>query len=71
VGRYTFAADGERVLDGRTLFHYDATGITPPTVPSKPGVGSAYALTARDSRGEYLHDIPDIQHPRLMIVVNF
>jgi hypothetical protein len=50
VGGYTFADEGERVLDGRTLFHYYATGITPPTVPSKPGVGSAYRTRWRGSR---------------------
>jgi hypothetical protein len=56
LGGYTFFDNGERMLDGRTLFHYYATGATPAMAPpaSKPGVGSAYAYTARDSRGEYL-----------------
>ena len=56
LGGYTFSDNGERMLDGRTLFHYYATGTTPAMVPDdKPGVGSAYAYTARDSRGEYLN----------------
>jgi len=56
LGGYTFSDGGERKLDGRTLFHYYATGATPAMAPpaTKPGVGSAYAYTARDSRGEYL-----------------
>jgi hypothetical protein len=56
LGGYTFSDKGERKLDGRTLFHYYATGATPAMAPpaSKPGVGSAYGYTARDSRGEYL-----------------
>jgi hypothetical protein len=54
LGGYTFSDNGERVLDGRTLFLYYATGITPAMAPSKPGVGSAYAYTARDSQGKYL-----------------
>ena len=54
LGGYTFADQGERMLDGRTLFHYYATGVTPAMVSKQPGVGSAYAFTARDKRGEYL-----------------
>ena len=54
LGGYEFFDNGERILDGRTLFLYYATGITPAMSPSKPGVGSAYAYTARDSRGVYL-----------------
>jgi hypothetical protein len=54
MGGYTFSDNGERILDGRTVFHYYATGVTPAMSPTKPGVGSAYAYTARDSRGEYL-----------------
>jgi hypothetical protein len=54
LGGYTFSDGGERILDGRTVFHYYATGITPAMVPTRPGVGSAYAYTATDSRGEYL-----------------
>jgi hypothetical protein len=56
LGGYTFSDNGERMLDGRTLFFYYATGATPAMAPpaTKPGVGSAYADTARDSRGQYL-----------------
>jgi hypothetical protein len=54
LGGYTFSDNGERMLDGRTLFHYYATGATPAMSPTKPGVGSAYGYTARDSKGEYL-----------------
>jgi hypothetical protein len=54
LGGYTFFDNGERILDGRTLFLYYATGITPAMVPTKPTVGSAYAYTARDTKGRYL-----------------
>jgi hypothetical protein len=54
LGGYTFSDNGERILDGRTLFLYYATGITPAMVTTKSGVGSAYAYTARDSQGRYL-----------------
>jgi hypothetical protein len=53
-GSYAFLNNGERMLDARTLFHYYATGITPSMAYSKPGTGSAYAISARDSKGEYL-----------------
>ena len=51
---YAFLNDGERMLDARTLFHYAATGITPAMAAAKPGSGSAYAFTARDSSGQFL-----------------
>jgi len=51
---YQFLDNGERMLDARTLFHYNATGITPSMAAAKPGSGSAYAFTARDSEGRYL-----------------
>ena len=54
LGGYSFFDNGERIVDGRTLFHYYATGVTPAMHPTKPGVGSAYAYTARDSLGKYL-----------------
>jgi hypothetical protein len=53
-GSYEFLNDGERMLDARTLFHYYATGITPAMAFAKPGSGSAYAIAARDAKGEYL-----------------
>ncbi|WP_066737805.1 DUF1254 domain-containing protein [Cupriavidus sp. D384] len=51
---YQFMDNGERMLDARTLFHYAATGITPAMSAAKPGSGSAYAITTRDGKGEYL-----------------
>jgi hypothetical protein len=53
-GSYEFLNDGERMLDARTMFHYYATGITPAMANSKPGTGSAYAMSGRDSMGRYL-----------------
>jgi hypothetical protein len=53
-GSYEFLNNGERMLDARTLFHYYATGITPAMAFAKPGSGSAYAYSTRDSKGEYL-----------------
>jgi hypothetical protein len=53
-GSYAFLNNGERMLDARTLFHYYATGITPAMAFAKPGSGSAYAYSTRDSKGEYL-----------------
>jgi hypothetical protein len=52
-GSYEFLNAGERMLDARPLFHYYATGITPAMAAAKPGSGSAYAYTARDSQGRY------------------
>ena len=45
---------GGRNLDARTLFFYVATVNTPAMALHIPGVGSQYALTEHDSRGEYL-----------------
>jgi hypothetical protein len=42
------------MLDVRAMFHYYATGITPAMSRSKPGTGSAYAVSVRDSAGRYL-----------------
>ncbi len=53
-GSYEFMDQGELMVDGRTLFHYYATGITPAMAAAKPGTGSAYAYTERDSKGQYL-----------------
>ena len=55
VGGSSHFADGaERMLDARAMFHYYATGITPAMAAAKPGTGSAYAVSVRDSRGQYL-----------------
>ena len=45
---------GGRNLDARTLFFYIATVNTPAMALHIPGVGSQYAYTEHDSRGEYL-----------------
>ena len=45
---------GGRNLDARTLFFYVATVNTPAMALQIPGVGSQYAYTEHDSRGEYL-----------------
>lgn len=53
LSSYQFADGAERLLDTRAMFHYYATGITPVMVAAKPGSGSAYAIAARDSQGNY------------------
>jgi len=53
-GSYQFVHDGVRLLDARAMFFYYATGITPAMTESKPGTGSAYAITVRDAGGDYL-----------------
>lgn len=53
-GSYQFLDGAERLLDARAMFFYYATGITPAMSEAKPGTGSAYAATFRDSNGEYL-----------------
>ena len=46
--------EGGRYMDARTLFFYIATVNTPAMVLQMVGVGSQYALCARDSEGRYL-----------------
>ena len=53
-GSSEFMNNGEMVLDDRIFFHYYATGITPSMAQPKVGTGSAYAMTTRDSQGQYL-----------------
>ena len=53
-GSYQFLNGAERLLDARMMFFYYATGITPAMTESKPGTGSAYAITVRDATGNYL-----------------
>jgi hypothetical protein len=53
-GSYQFLNGAERLLDARIMFFYYATGITPAMTKSRPGTGSAYAITVRDSTGAYL-----------------
>lgn len=45
---------GGRNLDARTVFFYIATVNTPAMVLQMIGAGSQYALSARDSEGDYL-----------------
>ena len=45
---------GGRNLDARTVFFYLATVNTPAMALRIPGVGSQYAYTEHDSRGDYL-----------------
>jgi hypothetical protein len=53
-GSYLFEAGAERLLDARTMFFYYATGITPAMSEAKVGSGSAYAMSLRDTNGDYL-----------------
>ena len=45
---------GARDLDGRTLFHYGYTAVTPAMVAKIVGIGSQYAVAATDANGDYL-----------------
>ena len=45
---------GGRDLDGRTMFHYGYTAVTPAMVIQIVGAGSQYAVAALDSNGDYL-----------------
>lgn len=53
-GSYEFLADGARLLDARTQFHFFATVITPAMAHAQVGAGSAYAYTAHDAAGRHL-----------------
>ena len=53
-GSYLFLNGAERLLDARMMFFYYATGITPAMTESRPGTGSAYAISVRDAGGNYL-----------------
>jgi hypothetical protein len=46
--------NGARDLDGRTMFHYGYTAVTPAMVVEIVGVGSQYAVAALDANGDYL-----------------
>ena len=50
-GSHEFEVDGVRLLDGRSLFFYYATGITPAMAAKMVGVGSQYAGATVDSEG--------------------
>jgi hypothetical protein len=51
-GSHHFEIDGVRLLDGRTLFFYYATGITPAMSLEMVGAGSQYTGAAVDSNGK-------------------
>ena len=53
-GSHEFEIDGVRLLDGRSLFFYYATGITPAMAAKMVGVGSQYAGAMTDSKGRAL-----------------
>ena len=53
-GSHAFDADGVRLINERTRFHYYATGITPVMVKPPVGAGSQYVIGLRDSDGEIL-----------------
>ena len=54
-GSYEFLKQpGVRNLEGRVLFHYYATGITPAMAMKMVGVGSQYAAATTDSAGKPL-----------------
>jgi len=54
AGGHDFMNEGAMNIDGRTIFHYVATGITPAMSVPKVGTGSAYAFTPHDAEGNYL-----------------
>jgi hypothetical protein len=54
AGGHDFMDKGEMKIDGRSIFHYVATGITPAMSMPKVGTGSAYAFTPHDADGNYL-----------------
>ncbi|WKK67500.1 DUF1254 domain-containing protein [Lutimonas zeaxanthinifaciens] len=54
LGGYQFMTNHARELDGRTLFHYIATAVTPAMEIKMVGVGSQYAATYKDDDGHYL-----------------
>lgn len=49
---YTFQRDGVRLLDTRSSFFFYATGVTPAMLMKIVGVGSQYAVTFVDSKGQ-------------------
>jgi len=51
-GGYEFLHGGIRLLDARTFFSFFATGITPAMSATMVGVGSQYAITTVDTKGQ-------------------
>jgi hypothetical protein len=55
LGNHEFMSeDGWLHRDARSMFMYNAIGITPAMAVAMPGVGSQYAAAARDSEGNWL-----------------
>jgi len=55
IGNHEFIAyEGWLHRDARTMFMYNATGITPAMAIAMVGVGSQYAAAAKDESGAYL-----------------
>lgn len=54
-GSSEFLHDGATLLDGRTFFHFYATGITPAMAAKFIGRGSQYAAAYNDSTGKPLN----------------
>lgn len=48
---YLFEHNGSRILDGRSAFHFYATGVTPAMSMKILGKGSQYAAAYSDSKG--------------------
>ena len=55
IGNHEFMAGDWLHRDARTVFMYNAIGITPAMAIAMPGVGSQYAAAARDAEGKYLN----------------
>lgn len=53
-GSYQFLDNGARLLDGRSFFHFYATGITPAMTKAPVGAGSQYAVAYMDADGNSL-----------------
>ena len=54
IGNHEFLVDNWVHHDARSVFMYNAIGITPAMAIAMPGIGSAYAAACRDADGEYL-----------------
>ena len=55
IGGYDFSSpDGVLNLDARTLYFYEACGVSPAVTVKMVGAGSQYAYAERDAAGEYL-----------------
>jgi hypothetical protein len=51
---YQFLYGAERLLDARMTFFYFAFGVSPSMAEFRPAQVPAYAITLRDSAGNYL-----------------